>query len=66
MNGTRYALHLLWIATLILSALLYVWPTLIQAQAYIYLADRIGQQTAWQEAQRVRDSLDTERYRRIK
>lgn len=53
----RLLLHFCWMAAIILYTLLYAWPTLMQAQADLYLADKIEKHTAWQEAQRVRDSL---------
>lgn len=66
---TVIPLHLCWIAALILSSLLYVWPTLIKAQADYYLAEKIERHTAWQEAQRLRDSTAEaereKRYRRL-
>jgi hypothetical protein len=44
-------------AALALYMLLYVWPTLMQARADYYLADKIAKHTAWQEAKRLRDSV---------
>lgn len=59
-DPNRLLLHFCWMAATALYVLLFVWPTLMQAQADYYLADKIARHTAWQEAQRVRDSLAEE------
>jgi hypothetical protein len=61
-NSGRIVLHLCWIAALVLCALLYVWPTLMQAEADMYLADKVARYNAWQVKQALRDSLDMQRF----
>jgi hypothetical protein len=57
-NSGRLALHLCWIAALVLCSLLYDWPTLMRAEADLYLAEKVARYNAWQERQALRDSID--------